>query len=212
MRALQKEEGEKMRYACRLSANDHPEMGGQYAIYKEGFGTKGEIMYLSPTEFGRIYRDMTAAYKADFGHYGPIRRPTETRTQYGFEEDREGNTLPEDGFPRMTTEGAEILREGLNGDFARWRVAIGNHPYELPLTEVRNVMICATDTGDHFVAKWWTGHHYPKTTKSEIVMPWFVFDQIDEAYRDGHKIVLTRSDDYWAHLPILLDGYGECAG
>lgn len=29
-------------------------------------------------------------------------------------------TLVKDGFPRITSEGLEILKEGLNGDFSRW--------------------------------------------------------------------------------------------
>ena len=196
------------RYAGKTSP-EHKGKGEQFEIWKEGWfkDSKDEHMYLSADEFLRIYKDMTTTYKMYFGHYGPIRIPTDRRTQYYPEGE---NALPNDGFPRLTSEGLEILKEGLNGDFARWKVSIGNHPYELPYSEVRNFQVCATHEGDHFVAHCYTGLHYPQTTKNSVVIPWYSFDKVDENY-GKEKVMLTRSDDFWFGLPILLGSYGECA-
>lgn len=143
--------------------------------------------------------------------HGPICLPPYTRHQR-FAEDVECS-LPHDGFPRITSEGAEIVYEGLCGNFSRWAWGIGNHPLEVPIEHTSNVRICATEQGDHFVCHAYTGMHYPQTTKNQSLIPWFVFDKIDmhDEYNPRTSVELKSRTDWWASLALLLDDKGECA-
>ena len=119
-----------------------------------------------------------------------------------------------DGFPRITSEGVEILKKGLRGDFSRWVWGIGNHPLELPTEHTCNLSIHAEDEQPHFFASFWYGKAYPQTKKHMVLTPWFCFDQLDDLIVGGDKTVsvrLRQSSDSWAHLTILLDDNEECA-
>ncbi len=124
--------------------------------------------------------------------------------------------LPDDGFPRITTEGVAILREGLAGDFTRWLWGIGNHPLEIPLRETRNLVIRAMKDEPHFYATFWFGHYYPQTKKYKVLTPWFCFDQLDtylsehspEEYTD--TVHLRQTSDYWSDLTILMNDNDKC--
>lgn len=196
-----------MKYAGKNAYQDHPGKDEQFAIWVGGFLNEGQVVHMSADLFLKIYNDMRETYKMYFGRYGPIRIPEDRKPQY-WSIDSDGNPLPDNGFPRITSEALEILKEGLNGDFRRWKCGIGNHPYELPANQIRNITICATPEGDHFVAKPWTGMYYPMTDKNTSAIPWYAFDEIDEAY--DQRIMLKRSDDFWFGLPVFLDSYGDC--
>ncbi len=124
--------------------------------------------------------------------------------------------LPADGFPRITSEGVEILKEGLRGDFSRWEWGIGNHPMEMPSKYLRNLHIRAMDDRPHFYATFWYGPHFPSTKKNLVMTPWFCFDRLDDLvlehadYKASH-ICLEQTADFWAHLPLLLDDNEQCA-
>lgn len=124
------------------------------------------------------------------------------------------NPLPEDGFVRITEEGAKILAEGLRGDFSRWAWGIGNHPIIFPSwSHARNLRITAMDDRPHFQAQFWYGSHFPQTKHYQVMAPSFTFDTLDfhEEYDPRTSVTLGQSSDYWAHLGILLDGMERCA-
>lgn len=100
--------------------------------------------------------------------------PTEKKTQYVMDYDK--STLPADGFPRITSEGVEILKEGLRGDFSRWRWSIGNHPLEMPAEHVRNLIIRTMSDRPHFYAEFWFGPRFPVTKRNRVLAPYVVFD------------------------------------
>lgn len=140
---------------------------------------------------------------------GAIIPPIDSRTQY-FAITDEGNPLPKDGLPRITTEGLEILKEGLRGDFSHWVWSIGNHPLELPGKHMRNLIIRAMDDEPHFIAEFWTGSRYPKTKHNVRALPNYCFDEIDDMgteYRTEpiYYIKLCQSFDFWSGAPIFVD-------
>lgn len=121
--------------------------------------------------------------------------------------------LPADGFPRITGEGVEVLKEGMHGDFTRWAWGIGNHPMELPSKYLRNCHIRAMKDRPHFYIGFWYGLHYPQTKRNLVLTPWYCFDQLDlnESVTDRTTIALRQSSDYWSHLSLLLDDKEVCA-
>ena len=124
--------------------------------------------------------------------------------------DEKINPLPKDGLPRITTEGVEILKEGLRGDFSRWVWSIGNHPLEIPDRCVRNLIIRAMNDRPHFIAEFWSGNRFPKTKHLPNLLPYYCFDVLDTLVTEYHtepiyRIHLKQSADYWAHIPILID-------
>ena len=143
-------------------------------------------------------------------YHGPVRQPPYGNNHSPWDESR---TLPHDGLPRITSEGAEILVEGLHKDFARWEWSIGNHPFEIPAEHCYNCSICATREGDHFVAHAYTGKSYPQTKHNNGVVPWFCFDKVDlnESVTIRTHIALESTLDFWSHMIIFLDDK-EAAG
>ena len=158
---------------------------------------------------------------------GPVTLPTYSRSYENIctREDDRGIGLPNDGIPRISTEGAEILIEGLHGDFSRWCWGIGNHPLEIPVRHVRNLHIRAMKDEPHFIASFYCGHDYPITIKNQVLTPNFCFDQVDtmriepgrfeasetDPYNHiawGDSIHLRQSADFWAYAPIMLDDNG----
>lgn len=137
------------------------------------------------------------------------REHTQFPTDYGGED----NPLPDDGFPRITSEGVKILIEGIRGDFSRWCWGIGNHPIELPARCVRNLTVRCMKDELHFIARFYYGTHYPQTTKYQNLAPDFVFDKVDDmmGYTDRTSIRLLQSADYWAGVSVLIDNLGKCA-
>ena len=143
--------------------------------------------------------------------HGPLRLPIDRSTQYSI--DRVECPLPRDGFPRITSEGAEILCEGLAGNFGRWKWGIGNHPLEMPNEHLSNCWIRATKDGNHFLCTFYHGMHYPQTKKGSVLTPNFSFDKVDmgDIYEPRDSICLQRGDDWWGGLTLLLDDNGKCA-
>lgn len=168
---------------------------------------------MTPDEFLSAYDSAAETRNVHCSmRHGPIRQPLERKTQYGFEHEND-RLLPNDGFPRITSEGAEILCEGLTGDFSHWRWGIGNHPLEMPLEHLNNCCIRSTIEGDHFLAVVWTGLHYPLTTKSSSVAPSFSFDRVDmhDVFSPRMNITLCQKGDFWPRVSLLLDDNGVCA-
>ena len=118
------------------------------------------------------------------------------------------NPLPNDGLPRMTSEGIEILAEGLRGDFHRWRWGIGNHPLEMPVEHIRNLTIHCMKDEPHFMAAFWFGE-YP-IVNYRACTPWIPFDTLDRMHTQYHEgpttnIQLRSSADYWFYIPVQID-------
>lgn len=140
---------------------------------------------------------------------GEIKLPTDRRTQYFAITDEE-NPLPKDGLPRITSEGLEILKEGLRGDFSRWMWAIGNHPLEVPGKHLRNCIIRAMKDEPHFIAELWTGSRWPATKHNVRAITEYCFDELDDMgneYRTEpvYYVKLRQTSDYWAGAPIFVD-------
>lgn len=115
--------------------------------------------------------------------------------------------LPHDGYPRISSEGIELLSKGLDGDFSGWdRVPYLNHPNVLPDRCLSNAIIRATDEG-HFTLSVWFGNALP-LVKGMHMEPHIVFDRLDrmEQYTPTSPTVrLCRSDDWWVSVSLLKD-------
>ena len=85
--------------------------------------------------------------------------------------------LPDDGFPRITSEGVRLLQAGLTGDFTGWVKRPANHPMEIPSEHVRNCGFHANPESMHFIATVWFGP-YPRLD-GECMAPHIEFDAID---------------------------------
>lgn len=126
--------------------------------------------------------------------------------------DKYPNPLPNDGLPRITLEGLDILAEGLRGDFHRWRWGIGNHPLEMPVEHLRNMTIHCMKDEPHFIASFWFGTVYPVVGYRNMT-PWVPFDTLDlqqSQYREEHPdtVKLGDSEDWWAHISVQVgDAY-----
>lgn len=136
----------------------------------------------------------------------------DSQTQQYFNEYEEINPLPNDGLPRITLEGLDILAEGLRGDFHRWRWGIGNHPLEMPLEHIRNMTIHSMKDEPHFIVSFWYGTEYPIVGYRNMT-PWVPFDILDlqqTQYRIEHPdtISLRNSGDFWFHISVQVgDAY-----
>ena len=131
------------------------------------------------------------------------------------------NPLPNDGYPRITYEGYEILREGLNGNFDRWCDSIGNHPLAIGHDKCRNIYISCCPEKRHFQINIWFGQKSPMVEYSPIA-PTIEFDTIDTLRREAidnikpkelppkDRIMLKNSKDgfFTTGIMILLDDYG----
>lgn len=131
------------------------------------------------------------------------------------------NPLPNDGYPRMTMECYEILKEGVReGRFDRWCDSIGNHSRSLGFDMSRNIHITADPKTNHFQCTIWFGTASPMIEYTPIA-PTIEFDTIDtrrgmasdsgvaELPPEGY-FVLRNSKDRWftTGIYILLDDYG----
>ena len=143
-------------------------------------------------------------HEVSFGE--EVKLPIDQVTQYSHED--HGN-LPEDGLPRITTEGIQILIEGMHGDFSRWRWGIGNHPLEMPSEHIRNILIRADKDTPHFIAEHWTGDTFP-SVKYKVLAPYYSFDQLDTMQSEfatdpPENIVLRQSHDWWTRVSVCID-------
>lgn len=158
---------------------------------------------------------------------GPVTLPSTANSYHNFsmDQDQKGRGLPKDGLPRISTEGARILIEGLRGDFSRWVWGIGNHPMELPQEYCRNIHIRAMKDEPHFIASFWFGNTYPQTTKNLVLTPNYCFDQVDTLKIEPGRfetmetdpfnhvtlsdhLLLRQTSDYWSRCSIMLDDNG----
>lgn len=144
-------------------------------------------------------------YEASFDP-ADIIQPEDLRTQYYPEQP---SPLPQDGLPRITAEGMEILLEGMRGDFHRWRWSIGNHPFQLPYEHARNILINAMKERPHFIARFWYGPDYPQV-KYRVLTPAYSFDRVDTltiGEDPVESIHLRQAADYWNHVPVQIGDY-----
>ena len=120
-------------------------------------------------------------------------------------------TLPNDGWPRISSEGIAILKEGLAGDFSR-REKVGylNHPMCLPSEHVENASIQCDPDEMHFSIAFWYGE-YPKV-KDACLAPHFTFNKIDDmaTYDPGTgyiRLTMDKGDvwDWYSSVAILVD-------
>ena len=125
------------------------------------------------------------------------------------------NPLPNDGYPRMTMECYEILKEGLReGNFDRWCDSIGNHPLSLGFDKSRNIDITCDPKRNHFQCKVWFGTASP-TVEYMPIAPNIEFDTRRRTTASGELppekyFVLRNSKDSYSTtgIFILLDDYG----
>lgn len=118
--------------------------------------------------------------------------------------------LPNDGWPRITSDGIDILEEGLRGDFSRWEhIGWMNHPKWLPGC-TRNCNITCDPKEMHFSVQFWYGR-WP-AIKEMSLAPNFSFNEVDrmEAYdpRPGYIVLRLRKGDTWdwySNVHVLVD-------
>lgn len=111
-------------------------------------------------------------------------------------------TLPRDGFPRITSEGIRLLRQGLAGNFEGWERYPTNHPMEVPRSHLSNCAICADPTTMHFYAVVWFGHGCPKL-HGIVMAPQICFDAVqlnEDCSPPTATIKLHTSDKPWGWL------------
>ena len=120
-------------------------------------------------------------------------------------------TLPNDGWPRISSEGIAILKEGLAGDFSRWeKVGYLNHPMCLPSEHVENASISCDPETPSFAIRFWYGE-FPKI-KDAVLAPTFEFNEIDDmaTYDPGTGYVHLRMRkgqewDWYSSVILLVD-------
>lgn len=131
------------------------------------------------------------------------------------------NPLPNDGYPRMTTEGFEILKEGLReGNFDRWCDSIGNHSRSIGHDKCRNLYISCDPKTNHFQCTIWFGQS-PPTIEYMPIAPTYEFNIIDtrrgmalptgyqELPPEGYFALRNSKDDWFTtSVMILLNDYG----
>ena len=143
-------------------------------------------------------------YRAQFD--GEPLLPEDQRTQYPW--DTGDNPLPQDGLPRITSEGMSILLEGLRGDFRRWCWGIGNHPLQMPNKHTRNLYITAMKDRPHFLAKFYYGDRFPRVGYM-IFTAYSPFDTVDtyttEEGASSSGIRLCQAADHYAAVPVQVD-------
>ena len=126
------------------------------------------------------------------------------------------NPLPDDGYPRLTMEGYEILREGLNGNFDRWCASIGNHSRSIGHDKCRCLTITCDPKSMHFQITLWFGK-FP-TLEYRSIAPTIEFNKVDtrrynvaegELPPEGIiELKNTKDGFFTTGIPILLDDYG----
>ena len=146
----------------------------------------------------------------EIDRHGPYKAPPSENRQLWFTEAEELNKLPKDGVPRITNKGLQILKEGFKGDFTNWLWKIGNHPLEIPLSEVSNLTIKANPDDLHFIAEPYQGIYCP-VIDYYVLVPQYSFDVINDMRLnekdDTNDIILEQSSDRWNHLVILLNDW-----
>ena len=121
-------------------------------------------------------------------------------------------TLPDDGFPRISSRGLAMLQRGLDGDFAGWVRTATNHPMHLPESEVSHIDIKADPESMHFLACPWYGP-YP-ILDSLSMAPAVPFDRVDlnlGAVPESPIVHLRGGDGRWGWMegvPVAVDDRG----
>lgn len=123
------------------------------------------------------------------------------------------NPLPADGFPRITSEGLRILKEGLEGDFTNWAYFNGNHTQEIPADMIHNAGISADPETRHYQIKIWHGLTCPQVDYLNLA-PTIEFDKIEvwPPVDDKKEYVIFKNSKegfFTPSLIVLLDDYGQ---
>jgi len=114
-------------------------------------------------------------------------------------------TLPCDGFPRITSEGIRLLRQGLAGNFEGWERYPTNHPMEVPRSQLRNCAICADPKTMHLYCTAWFGYEFP-VLGGTLMAPRVPFDAIDlkEGYIPPACTILLYKEGAWRQCTGIL--------